>query len=191
MPTHKITIAITGASGAIYAQLLINRLLSIKDQWSELAVVMTDNAKQIWETEIGNNTYTTLPLKLFSNKDFNAPFASGSGQYNTMIIAPCSMGTLGRIGNGISNDLITRAADVILKERRKLICVVRDTPYNLMHIKNMEAITLAGGIICPATPSFYSKPKTIEELALTVVDRVIDLCGLSIQTYRWSSDNKE
>lgn len=191
MPTHKITIAITGASGSIYAQLLINRLLSIKDQWSELAVVMTDNAKQIWETEIGNNTYTTLPLKLFSNKDFNAPFASGSGQYNTMIIAPCSMGTLGRIANGISNDLITRAADVILKERRKLICVVRDTPYNLMHIKNMEAITLAGGIICPATPSFYSKPKTIEELALTVVDRVIDLCGLSIQTYRWSSDNKE
>jgi len=191
MPTHKITIAITGASGAIYAQLLINRLLSIKEQWSELAVVMTDNAKQIWETEIGNNTYTTLPIKLFSNKDFNAPFASGSGQYNTMIIAPCSMGTLGRIANGISNDLITRAADVILKERRKLICVVRDTPYNLMHIKNMEAITLAGGIICPATPSFYSKPKTIEELALTVVDRVIDLCGLSIQTYRWSSDNKK
>ena len=191
MPTHKITIAITGASGSIYAQLLINRLLSIKEQWSELAVVMTDNAKQIWETEIGNNTYTKLPIKLFSNKDFNAPFASGSGQYNTMIIAPCSMGTLGRIANGISNDLITRAADVILKERRKLICVVRDTPYNLMHIKNMEAITLAGGIICPATPSFYSKPKTIEELALTVVDRVIDLCGLSIQTYRWSSDNKK
>lgn len=191
MPTHKITIAITGASGSIYAQLLINRLLSIKEQWSELAVVMTDNAKQIWETEIGNNTYTTLPLKLFSDKDFNAPFASGSGQYNTMIIAPCSMGTLGRIANGISNDLITRAADVILKERRKLICVVRDTPYNLMHIKNMEAVTLAGGIICPATPSFYSNPKTIEELALTVVDRVIDLSGLSIQTYRWSSDNKK
>ena len=185
MPTHKITIAITGASGAIYAQLLINRLLSIKDQWSELAVVMTDNAKQIWETEIGNNTYTTLPIKLFSNKDFNAPFASGSGQYNTMIIAPCSMGTLGRIGNGISNDLITRAADVILKERRKLICVVRDTPYNLMHIKNMETVTLAGGIICPATPSFYSKPKTLEEVAATVVDRVIDLAGLKIDTYRW------
>lgn len=191
MPTHKITIAITGASGAIYAQLLINRLLSIKDQWSELAVVMTDNAKQIWETEIGNNAYTTLPVKLFYNTDFTAPFASGSGQYNTMIIVPCSMGTMGRIANGISNDLITRAADVILKERRKLICVVRDTPYNLIHIKNMEAVTLAGGIICPATPSFYSKPKTIEELALTVVDRVIDLCGLSIQTYRWSSDNKE
>ena len=191
MPIHNILVAITGASGSIYAQLLIQRLLFIQEQWSALSVVMTDNAKQIWEAEIGNNMYTLLPVKLFSNKDFNAPFASGSGQYNTMIIVPCSMGTMGRIANGMSNDLITRAADVILKERRKLICVVRDTPYNLMHIKNMEAVTLAGGIICPATPSFYSNPKTIEELALTVVDRVIDLSGLSIQTYRWSSDNKK
>lgn len=191
MPIHNILVAITGASGSIYAQLLIQRLLFIQEQWSALSVVMTDNAKQIWEAEIGNNMYTLLPVKLFSNKDFNAPFASGSGQYNTMIIVPCSMGTMGRIANGMSNDLITRAADVILKERRKLICVVRDMPYNLMHIKNMEVITLAGGIICPATPSFYSKPTTIEELALTVVDRVVDLCGLSIQTYRWGGDNKK
>ncbi len=182
---HKIVVAITGASGSIYAQLLINRLLSIKEQWSDLAVVMTDNAKQVWETEIGNTLYASLPVTFYSTTDFTAPFASGSGQYNRMIIIPCSMGTLGRIANGISNDLITRAADVILKERRMLICVVRDTPYNLIHIKNMEMITLAGGIICPATPSFYSKPKTIEELALTVVDRAIDLAGLSIQTYRW------
>ncbi len=182
---YKIVVAITGASGSIYAQLLINRLLSIKEQWSDLAVVMTDNAKQVWETEIGNTSYTSLPVTFYSTTDFTAPFASGSGQYNRMIITPCSMGTLGRIANGISNDLITRAADVILKERRTLICVVRDTPYNIIHIKNMETITLAGGIICPATPSFYSKPKTMEELALTVVDRVIDLAGLSIQTYRW------
>lgn len=185
MLKHKIVIAITGASGSIYAQLLINRLLSIQEQWNDLAIVMTDNAKQVWETEIGSTSYKSLPIKVYSTNDFTAPFASGSGQYNTMIIAPCSMGTMGRIANGISNDLITRAADVILKERRKLICVARDTPYNLIHIKNMEMITLAGGIICPATPSFYSKPKTIEELALTVVDRVIDLAGLSIQTYRW------
>lgn len=95
------------------------------------------------------------------------------------------MGTLGRIAGGISNDLITRAADVILKERRKLICVVRDTPYNLIHIKNMETVTLAGGIICPATPSFYSNPTTIEEVAATVVDRVIDLAGLPVHTFRW------
>jgi 4-hydroxy-3-polyprenylbenzoate decarboxylase len=105
-----------------------------------------------------------------------------------MIIVPCSMGTLGRIAGGISSDLITRAADVILKERRKLICVVRDTPYNLVHIRNMETVTLAGGIICPATPSFYSRPATIEEVAATVVDRVLDLAGLDISTYRWGSD---
>ena len=98
------------------------------------------------------------------------------------------MGTLGRIAGGISADLITRSADVILKERRKLICVVRDTPYNLVHIRNMETVTLAGGIIYPATPSFYSRPATIEEVAATVVDRVLDLAGLDISTFRWGSD---
>jgi 4-hydroxy-3-polyprenylbenzoate decarboxylase len=102
-----------------------------------------------------------------------------------MIIIPCSMGTLGRIAAGISNDLITRAADVILKEKRKLICVVRETPYNLIHIRNMETVTLAGGIICPATPSFYSNPTTLEEVADTVVDRVLDLAGYDISTFRW------
>jgi len=107
-----------------------------------------------------------------------------------MIIVPCSMGTLGRIAGGISSDLITRAADVILKERRKLICAVRDTPYNLVHIRNMETVTLAGGIICPATPSFYSRPATIEEVAATVVDRILDLAGLDIPTFRWGSDSK-
>jgi 4-hydroxy-3-polyprenylbenzoate decarboxylase len=102
-----------------------------------------------------------------------------------MIIIPCSMGTLGRIANGVSSDLISRGADVILKERRKLLCVVRDTPFSLIHIRNMETVTLAGGIICPASPSFYSKPSSIEELAETVVDRVLDLAGLRIQTFRW------
>jgi 4-hydroxy-3-polyprenylbenzoate decarboxylase len=95
------------------------------------------------------------------------------------------MGTLSRISNGISDDLITRAADVILKERRKLILMLRETPYSLLHIKNMETATLAGAIISPATPSFYSKPKTIEEIAMTVVDRLLDLSGLDITTFRW------
>src|SRR6187549_4053727 len=116
-----------------------------------------------------------------------ALLASASGKFNTMIIVPCSMGTLGRIATGVSNDLITRAADVVLKERRKLICVIRDTPYNLIHIRNMETVTLAGGIICPATPSFYSKPTTIEEVAATVVDRVIDLAGINQTTFRWGN----
>ena len=185
---QKIVVAITGASGSIYAKILLSKLLQLNNQIDELALLMTNNAKEVWLTELGDESYANLPLKYFSQQDFNAPFASGSGQYNTMIIIPCSMGTLGRIATGVSNDLITRAADVILKERRKLICVARDTPYNLIHIKNMETITMAGGIICPATPSFYSKPKTIEDVAATVVDRVIDLAGLSVRTYRWGEE---
>jgi 4-hydroxy-3-polyprenylbenzoate decarboxylase len=165
--------------------MLIEKLLTIKDQWKELAVVITENAKEVWKTELSNNEYGNYPVSYFGSKDFSAPFASGSGQFNIMILIPCSMGTLGRIANGISDDIISRAADVILKERRKLICVVRDTPYNLIHIRNMETITLAGGIICPASPSFYSRPNTIEEVAATVVDRVIDLAGLKIRTFRW------
>ena len=182
---RKIVVAITGASGSIYAKNLLDKLLSVKDQWNELSVVMTENAKQVWQTELDNDSWKEYPVKFYSTIDFTAPFASGSGQYDTMIIIPCSMGTLGRIASGISNDLITRAADVVLKERRRLICVVRDTPYNLIHIRNMETLTLAGGIICPATPSFYSKPQTIEAVAATVVDRVLDLAGIDIKTFRW------
>ena len=182
---NKIVVAITGASGSIYARLFLEKLQAIKDQWDELAIVMTENAKQVWETELGNDGYKNLPVKNYSTTDFTAPFASGSGKFNTMIIIPCSMGTLGRIATGISNDLITRAADVVLKERRKLICVIRDTPYSLIHIRNMETVTLAGGIICPATPSFYSVPKSIDEVAATVVDRVLDLAGFDIKTFRW------
>ena len=182
---NKIVIAVTGASGSVYAKLVLDKLLTIKNQWNELAVIMTANAKEVWKTELGDESFNNYPLKFYSQQDFSAPFASGSGQYNTMIIIPCSMGTLGRIATGISNDLITRSADVILKERRKLICVIRDTPYNLIHIRNMETVTLAGGIICPATPSFYSKPATIEEVAATVADRVLDLAGFDISTFRW------
>ena len=117
-----------------------------------------------------------------------APFASGSAKYGVMVVVPCSMGMIGRIANGVSNDLTTRAADVILKERRKLILVPRETPYNLIHLRNMEKITQAGGIIAPASPSLYSKPSSIEAFCLTVVDRIIDLMGLHNQTYRWGED---
>ena len=186
---NKIVIAITGASGSVYAKVLLDKLLTIKEQWSELAVVMTANAKEVWKTELDNEDYGRYPLDFFTQQDFSAPFASGSGRFNTMIIVPCSMGTLGRIATGISNDLITRAADVVLKEKRKLICVIRDTPYNLIHIRNMETVTLAGGIICPATPSFYSKPVTIEGVAATVTDRVLDLAGFDVSTFRWGEDD--
>ncbi|MDZ4792664.1 MAG: UbiX family flavin prenyltransferase [Bacteroidota bacterium] len=181
----KIAIAITGASGSIYPEILLKKLLAAKEQWTDLSVVMTDNAKEVWKTELQNDSWKNIPVKIYSTTDFSAPFASGSGLYDTMIIIPCSMGTLGRIATGVSNDLISRAADVVLKERRKLICVVRDTPYNLIHIRNMETVTLAGGIICPATPSFYSQPATIEEVAATVVDRVLDLAGIAINSFRW------
>jgi len=134
----------------------------------------------------GNTDYEKLPFKIFDKKDFNAPFASGSAKYKTMVVCPCSMGTMGRIAHGVSDDLLTRSADVILKERRKLILVARETPLSLIHIENMRTVTLAGGIICPATPSFYSKPKDFEALAATVVDRVIDLCGLEIDSYTWN-----
>ncbi len=181
----KIVVAITGASGSIYAKTLLDKLQQLPDQWEALDIVMTENARQVWETEIGDKGFEQYPFRYFHTQDFLAPFASGSGGYYTMIVIPCSMGVMGRIASGISNDLITRAADVALKERRKLILVVRDTPYNLVHIRNMETVTLAGGIICPATPSFYSLPKTFEELAATVTDRVLDLAGFHIKTYRW------
>ena len=188
---NKIVVAITGASGSIYARLLLTKLSGLTTQWNELAVILTENAKEVWKTEMEDTAGSFLAenklLKIYTQNDFMAPFASGSGQYNTMIIVPCSMGTLGRIATGISNDLISRAADVVLKERRKLICVIRDTPYNLVHIRNMETVTLAGGIIAPATPSFYSKPATLEEMAATVVDRVLDLAGLDIKAFRWGS----
>ncbi|HET6995972.1 MAG TPA: UbiX family flavin prenyltransferase [Chitinophagaceae bacterium] len=181
----KIVVAITGASGALYAKVLLDKLNALQKQWTDIGVIMTENAKQVWSTELDDEGYKNYSFKFYSVQDFNAPFASGSGKYDTMIIIPCSMGTLGRIASGISNDLTTRAADVILKEKRKLLCVVRDTPYNLIHIRNMETITLAGGVICPATPSFYSKPQTLEQVAATVVDRVLDLAGFDISTFRW------
>jgi len=181
----KIIIGVTGASGAIYTKVLMDRLAHLKDQIEEVGLVFSDNAKTVWEYELGNKDFEKIPFKCYGKNDFMAPFASGSAQFETMIICPCSMGTLARIAHGISNDLITRAADVILKERRKLILMVRDTPYSLIHLNNMKTITEAGGIICPASPSFYSKPQTFEELAATVVDRALDLAGLSINAYRW------
>jgi 4-hydroxy-3-polyprenylbenzoate decarboxylase len=182
---NKIVIAVTGASGAIYAKVLLDKLVQLKDQYQELGILMSNNAKEIWQTELGDEAYKNYPFPHYDKYDFSAPFASGSAKYDTMIVAPCSMGTLGRIASGISDDLVTRAADVVLKERRKLILLIRETPYSLIHIKNMETVTLAGGIICPCTPSFYSQPKTFEELAATVVDRALDLAGFDISSFRW------
>ncbi len=188
MKKKKIVVAVTGASGAIYAKVLLEKLQSLKDQIETIGMVFSDNARAVWEHELGNRDFEKIPFSLYDKNNFMAPFASGSAQYDTMIICPCSMGTLARIAHGISNDLTTRAADVILKERRKLILVTRDTPISLIHIENMRTVTLAGGIIVPASPSFYSRPKSFEDLASTVIDRVLDLANVDNVTYRWSED---
>lgn len=181
----KIIVAISGSSGSIYAKILLDRLKIMVNQMEAIGVVMSDNAIYNWELEIGVWQPENYPFKFYQKMDFMAPFASGSAKYGVMIVCPCSMGMLGRIASGTSTDLITRAADVILKERRKLILVTREMPLNLIHIKNMETVTLAGGIICPATPSFYVKPVTVEDVAGTVIDRVLDLSGLEWKSFRW------
>ena len=185
MNKHKIVVAVTGASGAIYAKVLLQKLQLLNNQIQEVGIIMSDNAKEVWQFEIGNKEYEKWPFTLYNKNDFSAPFASGSAKFDTMIVCPCSMGTLARIASGISNDLTTRAADVILKERRKLILVTRETPLSIIHINNMKTVTEAGGIICPASPSFYSRPNDFDALASTVVDRVLDLAGLELPTYRW------
>ncbi len=181
----KLIVGVTGASGAIYAKVLFDSLLQLNDQLSKVAVLFSDTAKGVWEYELGNSDFTNLPFDLSKKDDFFSPVASGSAGYDAMIIVPCSMGTLGRIASGISNDLMTRAADVILKEHRKLVLVVRETPLSLIHINNMKAVAEAGGIICPATPSFYSHPINIEQLAATVTDRALSLAGFELDGFHW------
>ena len=185
----KIIIAITGASGSIYAKKLLMKLQILKDGPKEIAVIFSDTAKEIWAAETGNKYMAEHSAKEYQNNTYYAPFASGSSSYDIMIICPASMGTIGRIANGTSDDLIARTADVMLKERRRLILVPRETPYSLIHINNMKTLTLAGAIICPATPSFYSDPKTIDDLVMTVVDRIIDLAGFSNNGFRWMEND--
>ncbi|HAM10661.1 MAG: 3-octaprenyl-4-hydroxybenzoate carboxy-lyase [Bacteroidetes bacterium GWE2_41_25] len=183
--SRKIVLAITGASGSIYAKKLLEKLKQLKNPPEEIAVILSDTAKEIWLAETGGKFIADYPAKEYSNRSFHAPFASGSSSYDTMIICPASMGTTGRIANGTSDDLTARTADVMLKERRRLIIVPREAPFNLIHIENMKSLTLAGAIICPASPSFYSNPQTIDDLVLTVVDRIIDLAGFENNSYRW------
>jgi len=187
MTAKKIIVGITGASGSIYAKNLLKKLQQIEDI-EEVAVVFSENGKKVWQYEL--KEYSDLQnVSVYANNDMFAPVASGSARYTDMVIIPCSMGTMAKVANGIADDLIVRAADVMLKERRKLVIVPREMPYNLIHIENLKKITLAGGIICPASPSFYSFPESIDEVVNTVVDRVIDLLGIESDSYRWGKDN--
>jgi flavin prenyltransferase len=205
MKKKKIVIAVGGSSGSIYAKVLLDKLKILSPQIEAVGIVMSDNALLNWEYELGEpfdikkyekneknrggvitEVAEATTFKFYQKMDFFAPFASGSAKYDTMIVCPCSMGLLARIATGVSNDLVTRAADVVLKERRRLILVPRDTPLSLIHLRNMTSLTEAGAIICPAMPSFYSRPDTFEALAATVIDRVLDLAGLELDSYRWS-----
>lgn len=184
---NKIVVAITGASGAIYAERLLKKLEVLKDQYERVDLVFSSVAQGVWRHELGSASYEQLPFKVYKNDNFYAPFASGSAGYNKMIVIPCTMGTAGRIASGVSQDLIGRAADVILKERKELILVTRESPLNLIHLRNMETLTLAGASIIPASPSFYSKPQSIEEVVDTVVDRVLQHAGFEFDHYKWGS----
>lgn len=188
---QRIIVAVTGASGSIYAKVLFEKLREIKDQLEEVGVVFSSNALDIWKYELGEELDVVYPFRTYEKDDFYAPFASGSSKFDTMIICPCSMGTLGRIAHGISDDLITRTADVVLKENRKLVLVPRETPYSLIHLENMKILKMAGAIICPATPSFYSRPQTVAQLAETVIERVLNLTGFDIDSFEWGRDNKD
>ena len=157
---RKLVIAITGASGAIYAKQLLDFIADHQDAFKEVSVVMSDNAKDVWFYELENRDFEKHPFTFFSKNDFMAPFASGSAKYTDMVIIPCSMGTLGRIASGISNDLITRTADVMLKERRKLILVARETPLSAIHLEHMLKLSRLGVDIVPPIPAFYQGPKT-------------------------------
>ncbi|MBC8314925.1 MAG: UbiX family flavin prenyltransferase [Bacteroidales bacterium] len=185
----KLIVGITGASGSIYGKLLLEKLDGLRDQISDCGVIFSENAIKVWEFELDSFDPSSLPFTTYDPNDFFAPMASGSAGYDTMIICPCTMGTLGRIASGVSSDLMTRAADVMLKEQRKLILVPREAPYSLIHLHNMKFLTEAGAIICPASPSFYSKPQGNEELAMTVVDRVLALTGFEFPKYNWGEQN--
>jgi 4-hydroxy-3-polyprenylbenzoate decarboxylase len=173
-----ILVAITGASGIIYGTRLAEEL---KKGRHEVSVVISSGAKKVAKAE-----GAALPRADVGESDFSCPFASGSSAADAMIICPCSLKTLGEVANGVGNSLITRAAEVCLKERRKLVLVVRETPYSLIAIKNMELVTLAGGIVLPASPAFYHKPKTVADMVNFVVGKTLDAVGIPNALYkRW------
>lgn len=186
----KIAVAVTGASGLIYAQKLLEQMVAHGHSFSQIALIFSETGRRVWEYELGSIPEFPKPVEVYENNNMFSPVASGSAAYDAMVVVPCTMGTLGRIAAGTSPDLISRAADVMLKERRKLILVPRELPYSLIHIENMRTITLAGGIILPASPSFYSLPQNIDELVLTVVNRILDVVGIETHHYRWGDEKK-
>jgi 4-hydroxy-3-polyprenylbenzoate decarboxylase len=185
---RKLVVAVGGASGAPYAQRLLEKLATLPRDVVETHLVFSKAAHQVWAEEVGTPP-RELPFTQWDSRDFGAPFASGSAGFSAMVVIPCSMAGLGRIAHGVSEDLIGRAADVMLKERRQLLLVARDTPLSLIHLENMTAVTRAGAIVLPAMPSFYGRPQTIAELLDTVVGRVLDHLDLPLKLGpRWGKE---
>jgi 4-hydroxy-3-polyprenylbenzoate decarboxylase len=179
----KLVVAVGGASGSVYAKRLLDVLAGTPGD-REIALCFSKSGQEVWRHEIG--TEPAYPWKRWELNDFRAPFASGSAGWQAMVVVPCSTGGLARIAHGISDDLIGRAADVMLKERRKLVLVVRETPLSIIHLENMVAVTRAGAVVLPASPSFYSHPATVDALIDTVVGRVLDQVGIPHQLMpRW------
>ena len=179
----KIIVAITGASGAIYARQVLEVLVAHPDV-ERVALILSDHAEDVMRAE-GVELPTSERIERYDNSDMWASVASGSARWDAMIIIPASMGTVGRIASGISRTLIERAADVMLKERRRVVVVVRESPYSLIHLRNMTTLTEAGAIVLPASPSFYFNPTTIEELCLTTSLRALEMAGLEVGHKHW------
>ncbi|MEO6190073.1 MAG: UbiX family flavin prenyltransferase [Saprospiraceae bacterium] len=182
----KIAIGISGSSGTIYAKLLLDKLSKISD--IELALVVSKNAKANLNIEIPNFDLSTYGILEYASGDFNAPFASGSAKWDALVVCPCSAGFLAKVSSGLADDLMSRTAQVMLKERKKLILIFRETPLSLIHIENMKTVTLAGGIMCPAIPSFYSGSNNLNDILSSVTNRVIDLLGLESNSFEWGVD---
>ena len=179
----KIVVAITGASGGVYARMCLEQLL-LSREVEQIALIISDTAQEVLKFE-GVVLPEDKKIICYNNNDMFAPVASGSAEYDAMVVVPASMGSVGRMAAGVSLSLIERAADVMLKERRRLIVVVRETPYSLIHLRNMTTLTEAGAVILPASPSFYSHPQTRSEVLRTVVERIISHLGVELPHYKW------
>jgi 4-hydroxy-3-polyprenylbenzoate decarboxylase len=184
----EIVVGISGASGVGYG---IRLLEILKEKGITTSVVMSDSARKILEieTELLPEEVESLASRVYAPGDFTAPIASGSHMFHAMVVIPCSMGTLAGIAAGTSDTLITRTADICLKERRKLILVTRETPLSLVHLKNMVSATVAGAIVLPACPAFYTRPKTVQDIEDVLVGRVLDLMGIEHRlSSRWGGN---
>lgn len=181
----KLIVAVTGASGSIYARLLCERLSRIESV-GEIALIVSDNGSRVAAFEDEAGWMEDLRFTRYGCGDMFAPPASGSASYDAMVVIPCSMGTVGRIAAGTSDNLICRAADVMLKERRKLILVPREAPMSTIHLQNLVRLSEAGAVVCPAAPSFYSRPVDIEAVCMTIVERVLSLLGIDAPHYEWN-----